>query len=223
MPWFLVTLFKCFNSTKITQNKTLIGCLANKGQDLYLELSPQGHILCCCFFFQANICGRKTFKISVSSLRPSFFWKFLRPPLFENFGQKRGGLILCLTVALTMLFFWIYFFFLMLVFVLQWLSLHWEILIILLSQFPLTFHQTQNQMPRFIAWLMTILVLIGMVFMIIWEMFHGRISLNSVLLLLLANFVSGLKMQLMYISLILSTRWNLTHLHGFHFLFVPRE
>ena len=30
-------------------------------------------------------------------------------------------------------------FLLMLVFVLQWLSLHWEILIMLLSQFPLTF------------------------------------------------------------------------------------
>ena len=39
---------------------------------------------------------------------------------------------------------------------------------------------------------MTILMLIGMVFVIIWEMFHGRISLNSVLLLLLLlNFVSG--------------------------------
>ena len=29
----------------------------------------------------------------------------------------------------------------MLVFVLQWISLHWEILIMLFSQFPLTFHQ----------------------------------------------------------------------------------
>ena len=34
---------------------------------------------------------------------------------------------------------WISFFLLMLVFVLQWLSLHWEILIMLFSQFPLTF------------------------------------------------------------------------------------
>ena len=32
------------------------------------------------------------------------------------------------------------------------------------------------------------------------EMFHGRISLNSVLLLLLVNFVSGLRLELMYIS-----------------------
>ena len=37
------------------------------------------------------------------------------------------------------------FFLLMLVFVLQWLSLHWEILITLLSQFPLTFHQIHNE------------------------------------------------------------------------------
>ena len=42
-------------------------------------------------------------------------------------------------------------FLLTLVFVLQWLSLHWEILIILLSQFPLTFHQIHNGMPPFIA------------------------------------------------------------------------
>ena len=44
---------------------------------------------------------------------------------------------------------------------------------------------------------------------------HGRISLNSVLLLLLVNFVSGFRLELMYISLIVSIRSNLTHLHGF--------
>ena len=44
-----------------------------------------------------------------------------------------------LTVTVTVLLFWIYFFLLMLVFVLQWLSLLWEILIMVLSQFPLTF------------------------------------------------------------------------------------
>ena len=48
----------------------------------------------------------------------------------------------------------------------------------------------------FIALLMTILVLIGTVFMIIWEMFHCRISLNSVLLLLLVNFVNGFRLGL---------------------------
>ena len=44
-----------------------------------------------------------------------------------------------LTVTRTDLLFWIYFFVLTVVFVLQWLTFHWEILIMLLSQFPLTF------------------------------------------------------------------------------------
>ena len=43
-----------------------------------------------------------------------------------------------LTVILTVLLFWISFFLLMQVFVLQWSSLHWEVLIMLLSQFQLT-------------------------------------------------------------------------------------
>ena len=43
------------------------------------------------------------------------------------------------------------FFLLMLAFVQQWLPLRWKILIMLLSQFPLTFHQIHNGMPRFIA------------------------------------------------------------------------
>ena len=42
-----------------------------------------------------------------------------------------------------------------------------------------------------------------------------RISLNSVLLMLLVNFVSGFRLELMYISLIVSIRSNLTHPHGF--------
>ena len=50
-----------------------------------------------------------------------------------------------LTLTFTVLLFWIYFFLLMLVFVLQWLSLHWKILIMWLSHFSLTFHQTQNE------------------------------------------------------------------------------
>ena len=64
------------------------------------------------------------------------------------------------TVILIVLLFWISFFLLMLVFVLQWLSLHWKTLVMLLSQFPLTFHHIENRMLRFIALLMTILVLI---------------------------------------------------------------
>ena len=47
---------------------------------------------------------------------------------------------------------------------------------------------------------------------------YGRISLSSVLLLLLVNFVSGFKLELMNISLIVSIRSNLTHLQGFQLL-----
>ena len=49
-------------------------------------------------------------------------------------------------------------------------------------------------------------------------MFHGRISLNSVLLLLLVNFVSGFRLELMYVSLMVSIRSNLTHLLVFQLL-----
>ena len=71
------------------------------------------------------------------------------------------------TVILIVLLYWISFFLLMLLFVPQWLSLHSEILIMFLSQFPLTFHHIHNKIPHFIKLLMTILVLIGLVFMII--------------------------------------------------------
>ena len=59
-------------------------------------------------------------------------------------------LLKSVTVTSAVLLFWIYLFLMMLVFVLQWPSLHWEILIMLLSQFPLIFHQTQNEMSCFI-------------------------------------------------------------------------
>ena len=106
-------------------------------------------------------------------------------------------------------------FLLTLLIVLQWLSLHWEILIMLFSQFPLTSHQIYNRMPRFITYLMAIFVLLGMGFVIIWEMFPGRISLNSVLLLLLQNFVSGFRLESMYISHVENLRSSLIHLFGF--------
>ena len=70
---------------------------------------------------------------------------------------------------------------------------------------------------------MTILVLISMVFVIISEMFHGRISLNSVLLLLLVNFVKGFRLEFMYISLTENIRSSLIHLHGFQlFVLLPQ-
>ena len=64
-------------------------------------------------------------------------------------------------------------FFLTLLFVLQWLSLHWKIgiLIMLLSQFPWTILKPQKAIPLFIAQLMTILMLIGTVYLrdVSWE------------------------------------------------------
>ena len=51
-----------------------------------------------------------------------------------------------------------------------------HLLVMFLSQLPLSFHHIHNEMSCFIALLMTISVLIGTVFVIIWEMFHGRIS-----------------------------------------------
>ena len=71
------------------------------------------------------------------------------------------------TVIFTVMLFWIYFFLQTPAFDLQLLSLHCEILIMLLSQFLLTFHQIHKRMPHFIAWLMTILVLIGTALVII--------------------------------------------------------
>ena len=95
-----------------------------------------------------------------------------------------------LTATLTVLLHRIYLFLLTLVFLLQRLSLHWVIPRILLSQFPLTFLQTQNWIPLSIIQLMTIFLWIGMILGIIWGMFYGEISLNRVLLWLLLNFES---------------------------------
>ena len=121
-------------------------------------------------------------------------------------------------VILTVLLFCISFFLLTLVFILQWLSLHQEILIMLMPQFPLTFHHNDSGIPHCIAMLMATFALIGVVFMIIWEMFHWMISLNSVLLLLVVNFVSGFGLELMYICLLESIRSSLSHLNGFQLL-----
>ena len=101
------------------------------------------------------------------------------------------------------------------VFILQWISIHREIMNVLLSEFLLTFHQTEYGMLRFITWLIKILVLVRKVFVIIWEMFHGRISLKLVLLLQIVNFSSGFRFEWLYISAIISIRSSLTHHHGF--------
>ena len=78
-------------------------------------------------------------------------------------------------------------------------------------------------MPLSIAQLIPILVLTGAVYMIIWEMFHKRISLNLVLLLLLMNFVGGPRLKLMYITSTVNIRKSVVHIHDFHLLeFLPQ-
>ena len=64
---------------------------------------------------------------------------------------------------------------------------------------------------------MTILVLIGTAFVIIWEKFRGKISLNS-LLLLLVNFMSGFKLELSGILYLKYQAKSHTHLHVFQLL-----
>ena len=74
------------------------------------------------------------------------------------------------------------------------------------------FFQTQKELPLFIADLMIILMLIEAIFMVIWEILHGRISLNLVLLPLLLNCLIRSRLELMPISLIISTKSSLIHL-----------
>ena len=98
----------------------------------------------------------------------------------------------------------------------------------LLSQWPysqwLTFHNfavsASIKFPSNSKGNAPILVLIGMVFVMIWVMLHGETSLKLVLLLLVVNFMSGLMLELMYVSLIVKIRLSLTHLYGF-LLFSP--
>ena len=108
--------------------------------------------------FQVPLKFSSSPNLIICSGPPNYFGlKFLGPPL------KLGGcydvtllrwltfLLGPQTVILIVLLFLISFFLLMLVFVLQSLSLHWEILIMLLSQFPLAFLKIHNGMPRFMA------------------------------------------------------------------------
>ena len=128
----------------------------------------------------------------------------------------------------TVLLFWIYFFFLMLVCVLQWLSCNWEMLTTLLSQFPLSFHQIRSRIPHFVVWLITTLRLRGMVFVIIWEIFYVRISFKSASAVA-SEFCEWVQVE----SIIVSIRPSFTYLHGFQLLvlllqlslilFVPTE
>ena len=121
-------------------------------------------------------------------------------PLLAELTDLVELLLGSLTVTLTVLLFWIYLF-----------------LLTLLSFSPLG--NSDHAVVSVSSDFTTILVLIVMVFVIILEMFHGRISWHSVFLLLIVNFVSSFRLELMYISLIRSIRSRLTHLPDFQLLF----
>ena len=82
-----------------------------------------------------------------------------------------------------------------------------------LSHFPLIFPQTQEGMPH-VAYDDSRREWDGLRDHF-REMFRGSVSSNLVLLWLLHNFVSGSRLELMYISLIVNIRSNVTYIHGF--------
>ena len=122
------------------------------------------------------------------------------------------------TVILIIQLFWIYFLLLTLVFVLQWISLHSDHFVISVSvDFPTN---SQQDAPfHCIAYDYSHAGLD-------WDGLHDHlrdvpwqdIFIPSVLLLLLKNFVSGFRLELMYISFIENIRSCLIHLHSFQLL-----
>ena len=82
------------------------------------------------------------------------------------------------------------------------------------SKLDVPFHHIAHDNSH-VYWITLDHLTLLIIFVIIWEMFHGRISLNSVPLLLLVNFVSGFMLELIYISLIVSVSSSLNNLLGF--------
>ena len=70
-----------------------------------------------------------------------------------------------------------------------------------LAQFLLAFPQIQKECSFFIVQMVIILLLIDTVFVVIKEMFHGRMSVKLIplLLLVMVNFVGGSRMKLIHI------------------------
>ena len=111
--------------------------------------------------------------------------------------------------------FWIYFFLLTLVFVLKWLSS----IVKFWSCCCLSFHWLSAKLkmgcPISLHWLF--LCWLGQSSWSLRDVPREDI-LISVLLLLLVNFVSGFRLELMHTLLIISIRSNLAYLHGFQLL-----
>ena len=118
------------------------------------------------------------------------------------------------TVINAGLLFRVYFFLLMLVFALQWLSLHWEILVMLLTQFSLTFHHIHNRMRQH--------HIANDYSCADWDSLHDHLRdvpwEDIFKLIASAAFLSRFRLELIYTSLTESIRSSLTHLHGFQLL-----
>ena len=100
------------------------------------------------------------------------------------------------------------------VFFLQWLSLHWDILIILFLNFHWLFLKLKSGRNFWSHFLCLFLCWLERYWdVIIWVMFQERVSLNPVLLLMLLNFVSGARLVLIDISLTIIIRSSYIHLH----------
>ena len=85
------------------------------------------------------------------------------------------------------------------------------------------FPSDSKGMLLFIVQMVIILMLIETIFVIIKEMFHWRMSVKLIpllllLLLLLVNFLSGSRLELIHISLIINNRPRISHLYGFQLL-----
>ena len=81
-----------------------------------------------------------------------------------------------------------------------WLNFHW-LSMIFTMRFPVSLH--------------CVLMLIGMIFLIIWQMFQERISLNSASATA-SEFCEWVQVEIdVYISLIEHIRSSLIHFHGF--------
>ena len=121
-----------------------------------------------------------------------------------------------LTVTLTALPFWVCFFLVMLVFVLQWLLIRQEIVIMFLSQFPLSSYQTPKALFHRIAYDYSLAYWDGLcdhLRNVPWEDIF-----KLVLLVLLVNSLSGFRLELMLMSFVISISSSLTRLHDFQLL-----
>ena len=77
------------------------------------------------------------------------------------------------------------------------------------------FPSDSKGMLLFIVQMVIILLLIETIFVIIKKMFHGKMSVTLIpLLLVMVNFVSESSLELIHISLIINIRPRISHCYG---------